>query len=335
MPSDKKILIIRFSSFGDIVQSMSIIPGIKKEWKDCELHWLTKNNSKELLQLNPLIDHVHSFDSKNGLLGLIRLALDLRKKNFNYIYDAHNNLRSKIVLFFLTFMNFSLVKTSRSKERWRRILLFKFGKNTFPKPYRGMISYIKPLEKFGLKFACEVQKWNFSTETLKGFELPPEYICFAPSAAWPMKRWPLEHWKDLAGKLENKNIVILGGPEDHFCQELEDLFKGRVYNFAGKLSLVQSCAVVSSCEFLISADTGLIHVADILGVRGFSLIGPTAFGFPTNENIKTIEVDLPCRPCSKDGRGKCSQDIYQKCMTEIKPDFVKSEFIEAMGNSLK
>jgi heptosyltransferase-2 len=91
---------------------------------------------------------------------------------------------------------------------------------------------------------------------------------------------------------------------------------------AGKLSLMESMGIVKKSNLVISADTGIIHVADLIGTPGISLIGPTAFGFPTGAHIKTLEVDLPCRPCTKDGRGNCSQKVYQKCMVDITPEMV-------------
>jgi len=58
---------------------------------------------------------------------------------------------------------------------------------------------------------------------------------------------------------------------------------------------------------------------------------PTAFGFATNENIKTLEVELDCRPCTKDGRGACSQETYQRCMVEITPEQVAESALKILA----
>jgi len=83
--------------------------------------------------------------------------------------------------------------------------------------------------------------------------------------------------------------------------------------------------LLTKSELIISADTGLLHVADVLGVKGISLMGPTAFGFTTSNFIRTLEIDMPCRPCTKDGRGHCTQPIYQACMVNIAPTIVANE----------
>ena len=147
-----------------------------------------------------------------------------------------------------------------------------------------------------------------------------------------MKRWPLSHWKGLVDQSPELKFIVLGGKGDDFCQELEEEFPDRVQNLAGNLSLEESSWVVSKSSALVSADTGILHVADILGIPSLSLIGPTAFGFTSGPWVKTLEVPLNCRPCTKDGRGKCSQDVYQKCMVEISSDRVRSELVSLVSD---
>ena len=315
-----KILIIRFSSFGDIIQSPVTVNSLKKKYPKSSIHWATKSNFKMVVSSHPGIDKVWELGGAKNLSNLITLAKKLRNENFDIIYDAHSNVRSTILSLILKiFKKPKFIK--RPKDRLKRFALFYLGKNYFPAPYKGMKSYLKPLEKLGVDQNVTPCQLNLPEIKL----LFNSFITLVPSAAWEMKRWPLEHWKKLILSLPEESFVILGGPEDLFCQELEDLAPSRVKNMAGKLSLMESMGVVNCSRLVISADTGIIHVADLLGISGLSLIGPTAFGFPTGNHIKTLEVDLPCRPCSKDGRGRCSQKIYQKCMVDITPEMVLTE----------
>ena len=219
---------------------------------------------------------------------------------------------------------------TRPKDRLKRILLFSFRINTFPKPFKGIQSYRAPLENLDIHASADdkLVTWDFSLpskEKVKPFVNDKKIIVLVPSAAWEMKRWPLPLWKKLIILMPEQHFVVLGGREDHFCEELKEVAPDRVENLAGKLSLVESCALIEGSDLVISADTGLLHVADVLGIKGLSLMGPTAFGFTIGKQIKTLEVELPCRPCTKDGRGSCSQDIYQRCMVEITPDRVALE----------
>ncbi|RLA63565.1 MAG: glycosyltransferase family 9 protein [Epsilonproteobacteria bacterium] len=312
-----KILIIRFSSFGDIIQCLACVNPLKTRFPNSQLHWTTKSDFKDVVSSHPGVDKVWELGGARGLIELFKLAKNLRNENFDFIYDAHSNLRSTLLTIYLKlFSKTNFLK--RPKERLKRFALFYLGKNFFPIPYRGMKSYLKPLEKWGVEqktLPCKLKLPEISPK-FKSF------ISLVPSAAWEMKRWPLGHFKKLICNLSHENFVVLGGPADTFCQELENIDPSRVQNMAGKLSLMESMAVVKNSKIIVSADTGIIHVADLIGVKGLSLIGPTAFGFSTGEHIKTLEVSLPCRPCSKDGRGKCSQKVYQKCMVDIRPEMV-------------
>jgi heptosyltransferase-2 len=322
-----KVLIIRFSSFGDIVQCSSCVEFFDRNLSNVEIDWVTRQEFKDLIKLNKKVHNVFALDRKLGIVGLIKIANQLRKEKYDYIYDAHNNLRSNLI--YLIFkMSFSKSKwITRSKDRLKRILLFYFRINLFPKPFKGIDSYLLPLTSLEKNRFNEPKlvDYSFSKEIEKkifNFIKPGKVITIVPSAAWPMKRWPLDHWKSLVEMSSKTNFYILGGKEDIFCDEIVQISPDRVINLAGKLSLIESCSFIKNSDLVISADTGLLHVADVLGVKGISLMGPSAFGFTKSELIKTLEVSLPCRPCSKDGSGKCSQSVWQKCMVDIKPTIV-------------
>lgn len=332
MQQPVKILLIRFSSFGDIVQGMSVLGPLRQRFPQAEIHWLCRKDMQDFLGASEYQVKVWAFNRDDGLVGLIKLALELRKFHFTHVYDAHSNLRSRIVSVILRFarpLNF----IRRSKERWKRFLLFWFRINKFPKPFKGMLSYQKPLTKWGVDpLEFNYQKWNFPesvTQTINELKITQK-IVLAPSAAWEMKRWPISHWKELIYKLPQFEFVVLGGPKDDFCRELEAVDSTRVKNLAGQLSLIESCCVINQAQLTISGDTGILHVADLLGKKGIALIGPTAFGFPSSSFIKTLEVSLPCRPCTKDGRGRCIQPVFKKCLVDI----TSSEVTQCASNLL-
>jgi heptosyltransferase-2 len=324
----KKILIIRLSAFGDIVQSMSVLRPLKESFPSAEIHWLVREDLKGILEDHPLISKCYIVERGSGLTGLYQLAVQLSQERYDLVYDAHSTLRT----FFLRRWITAPVGSrwiARPKSRIKRFLFFKLHLAVFPSPFRGMISYLKALSPIpGFRPKLSTIEWHhpLSPELKKQVE---GRIILAPSAAWEMKRWPLDSWKKLISLLPEQKFVVLGGPADTFCEELVE--GERVINLAGKLSLKESCSVVANSPLIVSADTGLVHVADLAGVKGLSLIGPTAFGFPSNPQIKTIEVPLSCRPCSKDGRGKCSQEIYQRCMVEITPEFVAREIQQQLA----
>ena len=318
-----KFLIIRFSSIGDIIQCLGIISGIRERFPDAEIHWITRHDMAPILTMDKRLDKVWAFDKSKGLKGLLETAAKLRKERYNYIYDAHSNIRSNILKLIITpFPGHQPYVVLRRKQRWKRFLLFQLGINRFEWPFRGMESYRKPLKKWGIThFPEDKPTWYFPQEFEQKYAgvIDKHTVTLVPSANWPMKRWPVDHWKKLVELLPDYRFVILGGPNDTFCEDIRTVAPERILNLTGKTTLLASCYLVHQSQLVISADTGFMHAADLFRVPALALMGPTAFGFPTGPKVEIVDVDLPCRPCTKDGRGKCKRDVYQQCMVDITP----------------
>ena len=209
-----KFLIIRFSSIGDIIQCMGIIGGIRERFADVEIHWITRKDMVGTLSMDGRIDKIWAFDKGTGLAGLLKMAADLRKEHFDYIYDAHSNIRSNILKLIVSPLPFVKPYVAlRSKERGKRFLLFKLGINHFDKPFRGMVSFQKPLKKWGIThFPDNYHDWHFPDEIRSKYEnfVTKDMITLVPSANWEMKRWPVSYWKELvAPQIAGANVFKL------------------------------------------------------------------------------------------------------------------------------
>jgi heptosyltransferase-2 len=326
-----RLLIIRFSSFGDIVQAMGVPADFLSTFPGAKVDWLVREDFKGLLEQHPQISKVIPFPRKNGLLGLLKLAWQLAGQDYSHVYDAHNNVRSHLVYAaFRLRKGCSFFFKRRSKQRIRRWLFFRLGiRSVLPQPFRGAQSFHEPLAGWGFKGTVPPGQHFYPKSQLpkeivsKIASLPRPLVVAAPSAAWAMKRWPLAHWKTLIQELNNRvSFVFLGGPEDTFISDLTDSFPTRSLNLAGQLSLAQSCAVLEYADLVIANDTGVLHVADQMERPAIALIGPTAFGYPSHATSKTLEIELPCKPCTKDGRGGCRNSLYQRCLVELSPVLV-------------
>lgn len=347
----QRLLIIRFSSFGDILQAMTVPQFFKKKYPNAEVHWAVRSDFAELLSHHPFIDKVWPLDRSKGIKGLLKYTKNLKKMEWTHIYDAHNNLRSHIICSLLK-MHPSLRRNNRridnigpifekspyflrrSKDRWKRHLLLKWKINRFHnKPFYGRQSYLEPLKTWNVPIEkSEPGPQFFSKSTLEKVKpiLPQQkFIIFAPSAAWTLKQWPQIHWKALIQSLKDIPILLLGGKNDHFLWNLGKEYKN-VQILAGETNLSESCAIISQSVLLVSGDTGLLHAADYLGVPNIALIGPTAFGYPNSKTSNILEVEMPCKPCSKDGRGRCTNSIHKKCLFDIRPEKVKTKINELL-----
>jgi ADP-heptose:LPS heptosyltransferase len=301
-----------------------------ESWPDAEIHWVTREEYAPVIATHPHVKKVWALPKGAGFWDVWRMAGELRRQRFTHIYDAHNNLRSRILgwrlngvlgwrrLFFHNFLR-------RPIYRGRRFLLFNFRWNLFPKPFSGQAALLRPLKAWGLPDEAPAVPQLIipaPAASRAGEALPAgwnDFVALAPSAAFELKRWPIEYFSELIKLEANVKFVVLGGPGDRFLEKLVAVDPSRVCNLAGRLSLESSAQVVAMSKALVSNDTGLMHVAEQIGVPCLALMGPAPFGFPSRPATQIFELDLPCRPCSKHGQGPCVNPEFHKCLRGIEP----------------
>jgi heptosyltransferase-2 len=318
---------------------MSVTGGFKNHYPSSEIHWIVRKDLASLLKIDPRIHRIWEFDRKQGFSGLVKLALQLKKEGYTHIYDAHSNIRSnilKLILcpFSLYFMGNKPKLVTRRKQRLKRLLLFKFRINLLPKPFRSFESFRKPLQKWNINnFFTPESNWIFPEKIEAKCKdllrnIPDKTITLVPSAAWELKKWPVNYWQKLITLLPDFHFIILAGPQDTFCEEIKKVSPERVINLAGKTSLLESFCITDHSKYVISGDTGFLHAADLFNKPGVALIGPTAFGYPSGDKMKVFEQNLACQPCSKDGSRKCKLKETKKCLMDITPQEVVKEIYQ-------
>ncbi len=321
-----KVLIIRFSSIGDVTQALSIPGLIKTYLPSAEIHFVTREDLSSLAENNPNIQHVWKLNRKTGFSGLLKLVSELRKEKFTHLYDAHNNLRSLLIRSLL-FVPSTLV---RPMYRFKRFLLIRFQKNLFEKPFSGQRDLLKPLEKWNFKFFLppppqlflDFESRDYANRIFNDHHLN-NAIVLAPSASYELKRWPLEYWHQLIKDSPQEKFIVLAGKTDTFTNELSKY--QNVLNLTGQSSLTQSAALIEKAAMLVSNDTGLLHFAEQLGKPAIAFMGPAPFGFPSRPSTLILERQLACRPCSKHGQGPCINPVFQECLRDIKPNEVTTK----------
>lgn len=324
-----KILIIRFSSIGDVLQTLSVLGALHQKFPDAEIHWVTREEFAPLIERHPGIKKIWALKKGDSFLNLLGLSWQLEHERFTHVYDAHNNLRSHVIGWFIKGMfNWRVLLGKvhflrRSIFRFRRFLLFQFRVNWFPKPFSGQKALLEPLKRWGISQDLPPVPQLYLPKGKGGPNgLPTQFVAIAASAAFELKRWPVSHWIELIQNFPDTHFVLLGGRDDTFLEDIAKVFPNRVLNLSGRLSLLESAQVVRESVALVSNDTGLMHVAEQIGKPCIALMGPAPFGFPSRPSTKILELDLECRPCSKHGQGPCTNPVYQQCLRGIKADQV-------------
>ncbi|RDC64306.1 glycosyltransferase family 9 protein [Adhaeribacter pallidiroseus] len=321
-----KILVLRFSSIGDIVLTTPVVRALKQQLPGAQIHYATKYNFRSLVESNPYIDQAHYL--RNNLGELIK---ELQAEKFDYVVDLHRNLRTSLLKFKL-----GVPAKSFDKLNFKKWLLVRFKINKLPNihiverylaaaTHLGVTNDGQGLDYF-IPAADEVALTSLPVTHQNG------YYAFAIGAQHYTKRLPTERIIELCAQI-NAPVILLGGKEDQAAAaEITNYFKNRsttneqrttIYNACGQYNLNQSASLVKQAQAVFSHDTGLMHIAAAFQKKIFSIWGNTVpeFGmYPYKTEFKVWErPNLYCRPCSKIGYSKCPQGHF-KCMREINFD---------------
>jgi len=303
-----KLLIIRFSSIGDIVLTTPVIRCLKKHFPEAEIHFATKKAYHPVLYGNPYLSKIHLLHNDWP-----EFAQSFEGCSFDAVIDLHKNLRSKKLL--------QLIRHNQSKsfdklniEKW---LLTAFKLNFLPSIHI-VDRYLAAAQFLGVRNDNEGLDYFIPDDAVVDYnDLPTThyagFYALVIGAAHATKRLPTTKLMALVQKIQHP-VILLGGKDDAAAGEAiaaVDPFK--IYNACGKFSLNESADLIRKSHLVISHDTGLMHVAAALKKPVFSIWGNTvpAFGmtpyygkYAIPENQYEVS-HLSCRPCSKIGYDRC------------------------------
>ena len=318
MQKPLKILVVRLSSIGDIVLTTPVVRMIKKQL-NAEVHFLTKSAYITLLKNNSYIDSVYQIEQS-----INEIIADLKKENYDYIIDLHNNLRTQILRFRLGVSSRSFRKLNMGK-----LILTTFKMDSLPKVHI-VDRYLDAVTFLGVKNDNEgLDLFLSNADKVELSLFPKNYIAFVIGGKHATKILPNNKIISIIKKVKTP-VLLIGGPEDaerggQIIAQTENTI-----NTCGEYSLLQSTFLIQQAHSVIAHDTGMMHIAAALKKKIYSVWGNTvpAFGmypYKTDEDSKIIEVKgLSCRPCSKIGYDKCPKGHF-KCMQEIDENLFLSE----------
>jgi heptosyltransferase-2 len=303
----------------------------------------------DLFQLTDAIDSVIPFDTSGGFRELVRKRKEIRKNKYDIIIDLHNNQRSIFLRSFQKARKFIF-----NKNTIKKFLLVKFKLNFLkaaePVQKRYLLTIKTLLKDRTFEYdhsPCLVvrkdvlesikSKYDFLNST------KDKFIGFCASARHFTKVLPVEKVIDIANSLSENidvRILLFGDKNDFERNESIRMALGeKCFNMAGKLSLLETAAIIERSDLIISNDSGLMHIADLLGKNLIAIFGSTVreFGFfPQGNDSHVFEVEgLSCRPCSRIGRKRCPKKHF-KCMNDIQTDEIiakANEILSLMGGT--
>ena len=322
----KKILIIRFSSIGDIVLASPVFRCVKKQLPDAEVHFLTKLSYKIVTAANPFIDKFFYYDDN-----MEELLARLKAENYDHVIDLHNNIRSNKIKRILSVDTHTIDKLT-----FKKFLLTQLNIDVMPDRHITQRSLDTVLslgvkdDGGGLDYFIakeyELKRDDIPTSHLAGF------IVIVIGATYFTKRFPLHKIIELCSKI-NHPIILLGGKEDAASGKIiSDNDSVKIYNACGKFNISESADIIKKAKLVISNDTGMQYIACALKRPVIALWGGTTpdldvepyYGSNFLRNLQkplyeNVILNLKCQPCSKYGLSKCPLDHFN-CMEKINVD---------------
>lgn len=310
----KKFLIIQTAFIGDVILATPLIENLRAKFPDSKIDFLLKKGNEPLLMNHSDLSNVILFDKKNKLKSILEILKRIRKEKYDVVFNLHRFASSGLI-----------TGLSGAKKKYG------FNKNPFSfcysKSFKHSIGDGTHEVERNLQVISEICSTKFvrpklfpsksDFEFVKEFK-QTEFLCFAPASVWLTKQAPIIKWVELLQFYSYKgfNLFLLGGPDDKkLCDEIILQSKvANVQNLAGKLSLMQSAALMKDAKMNFVNDSGPLHFATAMNAPVVAFFCSTTpdFGFgPLSDMNQVLQVEnLSCRPCGLHGHKSCPKQHF-------------------------
>ncbi|MDP2168425.1 MAG: glycosyltransferase family 9 protein [Thermodesulfovibrionales bacterium] len=355
----EKILVIKPSSLGDVIHSLPFLNAIRKCFPGAKLHWIIAKPFGELLEGHPMIDKLWVMDKDQWkkisrareTAGEIKaLYKGLRAEGFDIAVDLQGLLRSGLIAAASgAKIRVGLRGFKEAREGSRLFYTHSVdtgGYGPIEKTEAG--KYVHAVDRY-LRVAeflgCDISEVRFPLpdagdkdigDVLDGGRAPNTaggrgpYAVMVPGAKWQSKRWPAERFGELAMRLAKdtgiKSLIVGTKADEKTADEIAAASGGSAVSLTGKTGLKELISIIKGARFVVSTDSGPVHIAAALGVPLFALFGPTSHlrTGPYGGRSAIIMSGVPCSPCFKK---KC-KDL--KCMNGISVDMAYNLIMKAV-----
>lgn len=299
------------SSLGDVVHAIPLVDVLKKGIPDCEIDWVVNEEYAGMLTGNPNISEALPFKRKEWLsLGgffkniaaVKNFSMNLKRKHYDLVIDVQGLFKSALVA--LMASGKRVMGFSNARELAHTCYNIKVAGETGLHAVEHYLLFAKQLgiawQKSELKFFMPVSPEDgaavdalLTEHSLAG----KRFAVFCPFSRWETKMWDEKHFHALEAMLNEKGVeaVWTGGKNERLCREVK-------HNFIGRLSVNQLYCLMKKSFFVVTCDSGAMHIAAAADADIFALFGPTSPERTGPYTIKGRAVvirkdDLPCAPC--------------------------------------
>ncbi|MBF0328071.1 MAG: lipopolysaccharide heptosyltransferase I [Nitrospirae bacterium] len=321
----KKILIIKPSSLGDIVHSLPFLDALKTCFPKAKIDWVVAKGLEDLIEGHTMIDKLWVINKDRwksarklpeNLNEFKALYRGLRKESYDIAIDLQGLLRSGL-----------LMKATNApfrigfKEAKEGSSFFYTHRVAGERNIHAVDRYLKIAEALGcvveeVRFPMILVKENENVGSIKSAF--SEYAVLVPGARKIANRWPAEKYGRLASMLPVKSLIVGSQSDAAIADEIVKTSEGKAISLAGKTDLREMISIIRGARYVVSNDTGPMHIAAAFGIPVIAIFGPAnpVRTGPYGRNNVIVKADVPCSPCYK---RSCKKTI---CMDAVSVDMV-------------
>jgi heptosyltransferase-2 len=333
----KSVLIIRLSHLGDVILTEPVVRSIRAANPESRIEFLTRAQYCDAVEMFDGIDRIHALEipgRDQTLMGLSSTIKRLCSERYDLVVDLHNNLRSWWIKFQLNANKIvTYPKNWRSRRKAVKNKTHTIGDHTVDLYLKALnkadISGVTRLPWLKLRGANEEVGSLLARHELQN----RNYAVFAVGASHSPKRFPMNHWNSLAQNLTKSlvdKVVIVDQDYDHSLDLLNELTEAGTVDVITGLELPNLGSILSSARFVVSNDSGVMHLSAAIGTPTVGLFGPThpVLGFsPLGDHCRALTVNEFCSPCSKHGAKECYRE-ERFCFTKMSNEMILSAIRE-------
>ncbi|TFE68240.1 glycosyltransferase family 9 protein [Methylacidiphilum caldifontis] len=302
-----KILIIKLSSFGDIIQCFPVASGLAKKFPAAQIDWVAYENYKELLKYQQAIHHIHTLPhyASTGILSsiscLTMLLYKIKEEDYDIVLDLQGLFRSGIIC--------GLSGAKRKIGSWnaREGSIFFYKERIMPPPPPAQERYLEFLRYLEI----EPDPYDFGLPVFPQILNIKNYVVIHPYSRWRSKIWPWRNYLELTVRLPQYQFVFIGiGP-------WFPINAPNCLDYRGEIPLSMLMAIIGNAQATISGDSGPAHLSAALGCPTLVLFGPTdaSEARPIGKKVIVVQSEASCSPC---WHNICLNKKYPMCcLSEI------------------
>ncbi len=309
----ERALVIQTAFLGDAILGTALLERIHAEHPKCRIDYLVRKGNEGLFAGHPFLNRVLTFDKSEKAAELWRLITAIRTARYDMVVNAQRFASSGLL---------TVLSGAQHTVGYDRNPLSMFFGRKVAHAISGNHEVDRLLELLpdpsGKERFLPRLYPSAEDERIVASHIKSPFITVAPASVWFTKQWPEAKWAEFIRQVpEQYDVLLTGGPGDvTLCERVGANAGRRVIVVAGKLTLLQTAALMSKATMNYANDSAPVHMASAMNAPICEVFCSTvpSFGFtPLSEVALIVETaeKLSCRPCGIHGHRSCPEGHFR------------------------